>query len=443
MKDKITKYILFILLVIIISLPLIQRLFPLIHIKELNGKYEMGLKPNLNKDSWFSGDFQKQYDKYTNDKIGFRPVFIRIHNQIYYSIFSTSAAESITLGKDGYIYEANYINAYIGLDYIGDKEIKLKLEKLKKIQDTLRSLDKEIIIILAPSKASFYPEYIPDKFLIKQRKKTNYQEITNQLSKTYIPYIDFSKWFRKKKTTSLYPLMNKNGIHWTRYGEVLAMDSLIRYVSKQKHINLPNIKYKSLIQSEAMFTDNDISQTMNLIYVKKDLNLVYPEVYIDSSNSDKKKLRSLVIGDSFYWGMYYLGLSDKVFNKGEFWYYFNNIYPEESKNGKNIPKYVSLLDLKTEVNKFDIIFLFQTEPNLNNLGFGFIEKLYDSYFLSPKESQDYLNKVKYFEKLIREDNKWLNSVKEKARNLKLPLEVAIHNDAIYMVEQEKKKNNAK
>lgn len=439
MKDKITKYILFILLGIIISLPLLQRLYPLIHIKELNGKYEMGLRPNLNKESWLSCDFQKQYDKYINDNIGFRPIFIRIHNQIYYSIFSTSAAESITLGKDGYIYETNYINAYIGLDYIGDKEIKIKFEKLKKLQDTLKSLNKEIIIVLAPSKASFYPEYIPDKFLIKPKKKSNYEETTKQLSKTNLPYIDFSKWFRSMKETSLCPLMNRNGIHWTRYGEVLAMDSLIKYVSKQTSINLPRIKYNSLIKSDnAKFTDNDISQTMNLFYVKKDLNLVYPNISIDSSNSDKKKPRSLVIGDSFYWGMYYLGLSDKVFNKGEFWYYFNNIYPQESKNGKNIPKYVALLDLKTELNKFDIIFLFQTEPNLNNLGFGFIEKLYDSYFLSGKESEDYLNRAKYYEKLIREDKQWLNSVKEKAKKLNVPVEVAIHNDAIYMVEQEKK-----
>lgn len=444
MSSKITKYILFILLVFIISLPLLQRLFPLIHLKELNGKYEIGLKPELSKESWFSCDYQKQYDKYFNDKIGFRPMFIRIHNQIYYSIFSTYASESITLGKDGYIYETNYINAYIGLDYIGDKEIKIKLDKLKKLQDTLQSLNKEIIIVLAPSKASFYPEYIPDKFLVKPRKKTNYEEVSNQLSKTNLPYIDFSKWFREMKGVLPYPLMNKNGIHWTRYGEVLAMDSLIKYVSKQTSINLPRIKYDSLIKSDyAKFTDNDISQTMNLFYVKKDLNLVYPNVYIDSSKADKKKLRSLVIGDSFYWGMYYLGLSDKVFDRGEFWYYFNNMYPEECRNGKNIPRYIALLDLKTEVNKFDVILFFQTEPNLNNLGFGFIEKLYDSYFLSGKESETNLNRIKYYEKIIRADKKWLNSVKEKARKLNVPIEVAIHNDAVYMVEQEKKKGNEK
>ena len=50
-----------------------------------------------------------------------------------------------------------------------------------------------------------------------------------------------------------------------------------------------------------------------------------------------------------------------------------------------------------------------------------------------------LNRVKYYEKLIKTDNQWLNSVKEKARKLNLPIEVAIYNDSIYMVEQEKKK----
>ena len=50
-----------------------------------------------------------------------------------------------------------------------------------------------------------------------------------------------------------------------------------------------------------------------------------------------------------------------------------------------------------------------------------------------------LNRVKYYEKLIKTDNQWLNSVKEKARKLNVPIEVAIYNDSIYMVEQEKKK----
>ncbi len=444
MLNKATKYILFIFCVLIVFLPLLQRLFSIIHIQELYGKYEMADKPEISKESWFNCDYQKQWDKYINDKVGFRPLFIRTHNQIYYSIFHTSASESITLGKEGYIYETSYINSYIGLDYIGDKEHKIRFDKLKKLQDTLQSLNKEFIIILAPSKASFYPEYIPDRFFIKPRKKTNYEEVTKQLSKTNVPYIDFSKWFRAMKETSKYTLMNKNGIHWTRYGEVLAMDSLIKFVSKSTQVNLPKIRYDSLTYSQMpQFTDNDISQTMNLFYVKKDLKLTYPKVSIDSSKADKRKLRSLVVGDSFYWGMYYLGLSDKVFDRGEFWYYFNNMYPEENSNGKLIPRYVSLANIKDEVKKFDVIIFLQTEPNLNNLGFGFIEKLYDYYFLSGKESENNLNRLKYYESLIRADKKWLNSVKEKARKLNVPIEAAIHNDAVYMVEQEKKKGDEK
>jgi hypothetical protein len=420
-------------------LPLLQKIFSIIHVQELYGKYEMADKPKFSTELWFNGDYQKQCDKYINNKVGFRPLFIRTHSQIYYSIFHTSASESITLGKEGYIYETSYINSYIGLDYIGDKEHKIKFHKLKKLQDTLQSLNKKLIIILAPSKASFYPEYIPDRFFIKPRKKTNYEEVTKQLSKTNVPYIDFSKWFRTMKKTSKYTLMNKNGIHWTRYGEILAMDSLIKFVSKSTQVNLPKIKYDSLTYSQTpQFTDNDISQTMNLFYVKKDLKLTYPRVSIDSSKADKKKLRSLVVGDSFYWGMYYLGLSDKVFDRGEFWYYFQDMYPEENRNGKLIPRYVSLANMKDEIKKFDVIIFLQTESNLNNLGFGFIEKLYDFYFLSDKESEIDSERLKSYEKQIRSDKKWFELVKQKAKKNNIPIEVAVRNDAIYMVEQEKK-----
>ena len=435
MKTKVLKYIIFTLLVVILFLPLYQQLYPFVELKPLNGEYKKTIKPSLSSKDWFSGEYQTHFDKYYNDTIGFRPFFVRTYNQIYYSIFSTSGNKGIVSGKDGYLYEYNYIDAYNGLDYLGDKKIDSIFFKLEKLQDTLKKLNKNIIIIFAPSKASFYPEYIPNSFFVKQNSKTNYQQITIKLKHTNLPYIDVNSWFIGMKDTSTYTLINRNGIHWTRYGECLVMDSITKFVNKLTDVQLPEIVCDSLVFGKAKYTDNDIGKAMNLFWIKDDLKLAYPEIRYDNSKASKKKLRPMVIGDSFYWGMHSIGFSDRVFSEGEFWYYFHNIYPETYKDGYTIQKYVALVDLKEEIKKFDLIILLQTEPNLNKFGFGFIDRAYDMFFVSGDGIDRKSDRLKYFMEIIKADKKWFNLIKEKAKKQNISIEQALHNDAVYMIEQ--------
>lgn len=434
MNSKITKHTIFTLFIVILFLPLFQQLYSFSDLKPLNGEYKKEKKPKLISKEWFNGEYQKHYEKYVNDTIGFKSLFVRTHNQIYYSIFSTSANDAIVLGKDGYLYELNYINAYIGLDYLGDKRIDSLLYKLEKIQDTLKKLNKDIIIIFAPSKASFYSEYIPSSFFVKPRGKTNYQQITKRLKYINIPYIDVNRWFIAMKDTSSYTLINRNGIHWTRYGESLVMDSITKFVYKLTNVQLSKIVCDSFVFSKAKFTDNDIGKAMNLFWIKEDLKLIYPRIYYDNSKASKKKIRPMIIGDSFYWGMHSIGFSDRVFSEGEFWYYFHNIYPEIYKDGYTIQKYVSLVDLKEEIKKFDLIILLQTEPNLNKFSFGFIDRAYDMFFVSGDGIDRKSDRLKYYKELIKSDKKWYELIKEKAKKQKISVEEALHNDALYMTE---------
>ncbi|MFA7081594.1 MAG: hypothetical protein WC135_03180 [Bacteroidales bacterium] len=438
MKRKAIKYILFYLLVALALLPLIQQVYPFVKVDKLNGEFEKVAKPKLLLNDWLSGDFQTQFDNFTNDTIGFKPFFVRTYGQVNYSVFSTSGNKGLVVGKEGYVYELNYINAYNGINYVGQEKIDSLIFKLEKIQDTLKKLNKEIIVILAPTKADFYSEYIPDRYSVMKKSKTNYKDIKNKLSKTQINTIDFNHWFKQMKDTSTYTLINRNGIHWTRYGELLAMDSIIKYVSKIRNCDLPNIVFDSLNYGKAQFTDNDIGKALNLFWIKDDLKLVYPVFRYDNSNVKTEKPKSLVIGDSFYWGMFSIGFSDKVFREGDFWYYFHNIYPENYGEGGVIPKFVALIDLKEEIKKFDLIIIMQTEPSLDKFSFGFIDRAYDMFFVTGNGMSKTSDRIKYYIEIMKADKKWFALIKDKAKKQKLTVDEVLYNDAKYVIEQEDK-----
>lgn len=433
---KIIKYILFVLFVGILFLPLLQSIYPLFKEIPLRGEFVPAPKSKLSVEDWFNGSFQSVEEKYRPEHTGFRPFFVRIYNQINYSFLATSPNVNIVLGKDDYLFDVKHLEAYLGKDYVGDEEIGLKVVKLESVLDTLKSLNKQILVVLAPSKVRYFSEYIPERYLIQKETKSNYEQLAKQLSKSKVQYIDFSAWFLSQKQKSKYSLMNKFGIHWTKYGEYVAMDSLINYMSEKYNWNLPKARYRKLTLTHTpQFTDRDMIDPLNLLLQKDDLLLAYPDVYVDTTKADKKRPRILVVGDSFYWGMYYWGMCNEVFDRGEFWYYNRVVYPEIFENGKVVQREPMFTDMRKIIDKFDVIVFFQTEQNLHDLGFSFIERLYAS-FLSNINEEDKEIRVKYYIELIKKDSAWLNLIKEKAKKWNKPLEEALRIDATYMLEQE-------
>jgi hypothetical protein len=80
-------------------------------------------------------------------------------------------------------------------------------------------LGKQVLVILAPGKASYFPEFIPDEMATITKLNTNYEGYKAELKESTVPFIDAHQWFRNMKDTSRYPLFPKCGIHWSKYGE--------------------------------------------------------------------------------------------------------------------------------------------------------------------------------------------------------------------------------
>lgn len=123
-------------------LPWLQGTFKLIKVKELKGAVEKSYNPILNDRNWFMGRYQDLKEQYLNNEFGFRPSFVRLHNQIDFWLFDKLHAQSVIRGKENYLYEYNYIKTYYGLDYIGADSIRNRMHQIKIIQDSLQARNK-------------------------------------------------------------------------------------------------------------------------------------------------------------------------------------------------------------------------------------------------------------------------------------------------------------
>lgn len=415
-----------ILVLLILAFPAIQKKLKLISSKELNGVFTMTQVPDFKVSAWFNGTYQEQFRQHIEDYPGFKSDFVRLYNQIDFSLFSIAHASKFMVGKKGYLYGTEYIASYQGRNFIGKRYCNEKVRLLKILQDWLWKEKKIfLLVVFAPDKGTFYPEYIPCYYLRNKKENTNYSYYIRRCTEAGINLVDFNGYFRSAKDTSRYPLYPKTGIHWSTYGAVLAADSLMRYLKIRSGYPMPSLVIDKIeVDRKARDEDADIGKPMNLIWEIPHPAYAYPEYHFISDTA-KQKPNGLVIGDSFFWTWYYPGIIKNMFRNDEFWYYGKDIYPQTFKKPMNIGE----LNFMEAVNRQDIIIFLQTNAGYGNIGFDFIDRLYAE--LEPSKSR-----VVWYENRIRNAKDWLSNLKKSAEDQHIPLTEMIREAAIYMADQE-------
>ncbi|MBC7863089.1 MAG: hypothetical protein IAF38_08950 [Bacteroidia bacterium] len=433
-EHKIKKY-LFGGVMLVLLLPLIQWKTKLFPIAELNGDIKKKDKVWFTKENWLSLKYQDSAEAWFNEEFGFRNTCVRLRNQVEFSLYNIAKAKEVVIGKEGYFYEKNYILAYTGKDYIGDEAIADRAMKLKKLQDTLEKIHITLVIALAPGKASFYPQYIPDEFGAASTK-TNYLALSAALKKNSTNVIDMNKWFLQMRETAKYPLFPKTGIHWSRYGTVLAIDSIIKYIEKKRNIDLPSVITEKFVSRNYALNppDDDLAKGMNLMFEPTPLEMGYPIYHIEDS-AGKVRPTMISVADSYFMALFDQGISPKAFGKIDFWYYNQEVYHDSLEN-KTL---VADVELPDELIKHDVLMIMATEANLSGIGWGYINEAYD-YFFANKSLSEYDKKVKYWETKIIKEKEWFMDVQKKAIENKVPLDTMIRRDAVWMVDDEMKRN---
>lgn len=414
----------------VLLMPLLQYQLNIFEVNKLKGAITLLQDTIPTRQSWWDGRFQQKKEKYFNEKFGFRNEFVQFNNQLAYWLFNVAKAYEVIIGKDNYLIEKKYIDAYYGDDFIGDDSIKRVMQRVKAINDTLVKRGKSLILIFAPSKVAFFPEYIPDKFC-HPRGKTNINYYRKYAKAFSLNYLDFNQWFLDKKGKTKYPLYPQYGIHWSAYGGCIANDSLIRFIEKLRGIDMPDFKIRTVKMRPPESSDIDIGDGMNLFFLPHTFPMPYPEITIEN-HEGKTRPSLLTISDSYYWLMYANNISN-CFSSSHFWFYNREVFPESFTK----PLKVSSLNYKEEIEKNDIIILMATESTLSNFGWGFIERYYN--IISGIKEPDWADNKKLEEakRSIRGNAKWMEQIVIKAEKLGISIDSMVTNDAYWVLQNQR------
>ncbi|MGB0423287.1 MAG: alginate O-acetyltransferase AlgX-related protein [Flavobacteriales bacterium] len=317
-------------------------------------------------ENWLNGSYQDSMETYVNEHAGFRPAMVRLNNQLEYHLFDVAKGKEIIIGKNNCLYGIGYIKAATGEDFVGEQTIKDKVAQIKRSSDFLESKGTELVVLLAPGKGTFYPEYIPKRFP-KVNDSLNIDYYIKEFENQGVNVIDANSWFREMKDTSEHCLYPLHGIHWSSYGHALVQDSLENYFEALFDLDLPDYSITGFEQTtDARFTDSDMERGCNLISKLPAEVLSYP--FVEYQTEGKSKPKMIAIGDSFFWNL--LNDCNVMFDDLHFYYYFNeDHHVPESKMLKiedNHP-------LEDHLENADVVLIVITDAQLPRMGWGFFD----------------------------------------------------------------------
>lgn len=429
------KRLLFILLIALLFTPMISQYFGYKN-GNLGGYYVKIEKPEISFKAFNSLEFQNILEKYGKQQIAFADLFIKFSNQIRYTFLKSSSVNNVIVGKNNYLYYDYYINSYLGRDTVPQDTISLVVKELAQVRDSLKAKGVDLIIMVAPGKGSFYPEYFPEFYSRLKPEITNYEKYSKEFYKHNIDYLDFNSWMCSLKGKTKYRLFSNTSVHWGQYACYLAIDSLTSYLDKKYTINLPRLKISNVKESTKMMrSDDDVEKLMNVMQNIPDYPMPNLEIKVDSTGNDK--LRVLSIGDSYFYGLSDLGLNRSVFYDSEFWFYFDEVDKPNSQTG--IRYVVEYDNVKEQIEKHDVLLIVMTDGTLSTSPTSFFRKLYYFYCKNPKYNDGFKHYVRKYTIAIKNNKQWLKDIELKAKKNGVSLEEAIDIDAKYMAREYMKK----
>lgn len=328
-----------------------------------------GLEGSINADttklsfSWWSSDLQKRLENEATDSLLLFPACVRTRNQFEYSVFDKLNAQDI-YESDGIFYR------YVRPDYnerdefLGEQKIAEHVAKLLLIQ---KQLNKPIYVVITPNKMRFYPESLPEINQIHS-DSNNYSWYKKLLHEAGIKVLDSHEWHYRNKKKHTIPIMSKQGVHWTLYGAAITMDSLVRRISKDMHVDYQRVTMEIGRGDEIYAPDIDLAVLSNLVFCPADKRL--KNVYFPLREKMKPRLKPVIIGDSFFNAIQWTAMHQQLFEpETPFYYYFNTRFTmtpfsEMARDWKVV---------SSDIDKSECIIILTDIQNMSQFGFGFIE----------------------------------------------------------------------
>jgi hypothetical protein len=104
-------------------------------------------------------EFTEALNRWVDDRIGFRDLFIKIKNQIDYSVFKT--AKKVYIGSNEFLFMREFTNSRLKIERTSDEEFERFKQSFVAFGERLGQRGVKLVLVIYPDKSALYPEHLP------------------------------------------------------------------------------------------------------------------------------------------------------------------------------------------------------------------------------------------------------------------------------------------
>lgn len=170
----------------------------------------------------WNSKYLSQIQDYAGDNFCLRQDMITAWSALNAKGLHSSITEDVVLGSDGWLYFADTLPDYVGLDPMTDREIFSAARNLGLMAEYCGSRGARFLFTAAPNKNSLYWSNMPDLTLPAAREPHDAKRLAEALAAQGVDYLDLFALFRGQEETLYF----KTDSHWNGKGAALAADGV-------------------------------------------------------------------------------------------------------------------------------------------------------------------------------------------------------------------------
>ena len=302
----------------------------------LSGAERQVKVPRLTARSWFDGTFVAAVEPWLARNLGWRGIGIRTANLINTTIFRRppgGANSTVLVGTDGWLFEKAYVRERTRRPAFKPGEAEAFAEELERLQQLCHRRNMAFAVLIAPSKAEIYPEYLPAQYRNLPpevaAQSNACQQLVAALQETEGAYVDaradFLAW--KREGVDLFP---PGGTHWNHYGAQRALDHVWQVLRGQPvSPALPRLPVTTgHCMRSPLGSDNDLVHLLNLWTAPKGGRRQVPFPLLEETPATNAVLRIAMAGDSFAFTLIDALARTGIRGEVDFFFYCRHHYHE-------------------------------------------------------------------------------------------------------------------
>ncbi len=205
-----------------------------------------------------------EMENYFNDHFVFRGPLVKTKNWIDHYLLKTSSAKKLHIGREGWLFHTKSLGDYLldGCEY--REKIRTLAKGLQNVERELARHGQIFIFVIAPNKATIYPEYVGLNNPNPPCSMSRYDLLLEAFEEFPLKgFIRLDEIFMEaKKDGRLY---HKTGTHWSLRGDRIAVEAILGHLQSAGVTKENNLeRYLPEIETHKEFRIGDLGKVTSL-----------------------------------------------------------------------------------------------------------------------------------------------------------------------------------